>query len=149
MADLYRHGYTIADLVLSDSACERILTALPAIDLRHPTITAMVREPRFAAAIGEPGLSAIVARVLDSEPHEWRRAGEVYTVLVHLDPHGGSMGVIPKSHRENAEIETLTASGTMADLSLPQGAMLIMAPRLVHTAPRQRVLQIELGSTPR
>jgi hypothetical protein len=149
VADLYRHGYTIADLVLSDSACERIISSLPAVDLRHPTIASMLREPRFAASIGEPGLSAIAARVLDSAPHEWQRAGNAYIVRVHLDPEGGSMGLIPKSHRNDAAIETLIAHGTMADVSLPQGAMLIMAPRLVHTTPRQRVLQIELGSAPR
>ncbi len=149
MADLYRHGYTIADLVLSDSACERILASLPTVDLSHPTIAAMLREPRFAAAIGEPGLTGIAARVLESEPHEWQRAGDVYIVRVHLDPDGGSMGVIPRSHRDGAEIDALVANATMAELSLPQGAMLIMAPRLVHGTPRQRVLQIELGSARR
>lgn len=146
MADLYRHGYTIGDLVLSDSACERILAALPNVHLSHPTIAAMLRDPRFAGAIGEPGLTGIAARVLDSEPHEWQRARDVYIVRIHLDPAGGSMAVIPRSHREDAEIETLITNGTMAEVALPQGAMLIMAPRLVHTTPRQRLLQIELAA---
>jgi hypothetical protein len=33
VADLHRHGYAVAEFVLSDSACERIVEALPATDL--------------------------------------------------------------------------------------------------------------------
>ena len=149
MADLYRHGYSIADLVLSDSACARILDVLPAVDvLNHPTVMAMTRDRRFEAAIGEPGLVPVKARILDGEPEEWLQAGEVYAVRVHLDTPGGATRVIPMSHRKGKlseeEIAGLTSIGPIAELALPQGAMLVMAPLLVHTAPSRRVLQIEL-----
>jgi len=151
VADLYRHGYSISDLVLSDSACERILDALPAADvIGHPTVVAMIRDPRFAAAIGEPGLAPVKARILDGEPEAWQQAGEVYSVRVQLDVAGGSTRVIPMSHRQGKvseeEIARLAATGPIAELAMPQGAMLVMAPLLVHTAPRRRVLQIELAT---
>ena len=149
MADLYRHGYGIADLVLSDSACERILDVLPAVDvLDHPTVMAMIRDRRFQFAIGEPGLIPVKARILDGEPEEWQQAANVYAVRVHLDAAGGATRVIPMSHRKGKlteeEIAALTSVGPIAELALPQGAMLIMAPLLVHTMPSRRVLQIEL-----
>ena len=101
MADLYRHGYTIADLVLADSACERILDALPATDvLDHPTVMAMIRDRRFEVAIGEPGLVPVKATIVDGEPEEWRQAGAVYAVRVHLDAAGGATRVLPMSHRK-------------------------------------------------
>ena len=143
MADLHRHGYTIADLVLSDGACERLIESL------QPTVSAMVRDSRFMAAVGEPGLVAVRANVFEPQLDSWRQSAEVYTVRVHLERHGGSTRVIPMSHRQgtlsDAEIRSLTTTGPIAELSLPQGALLVMAPRLVHTAPSQRVLEIELG----
>ncbi len=143
MPDLHRHGYSIADLVLSDSACERIVESI------RPTVDAMVRDPRFQAEIGEPGLVVANASVLDGDAEGWFQNGEVTIVRVPLDPGGGGMRVIPMSHRQGKltddEIARLAASGPIADLTLPQGAMLVMAPMLVHTPPRGRVLQMELG----
>lgn len=143
MPDLHRHGYSIADLVLSDSACERILESI------RPTVDAMIRDPRFQSELGEPGLVVVNAIVFDGDEDGWRQSGEVTTVQVPLDPGGGGMRVIPMSHRKGKmneeEIARLAASGPIADLTLPQGAMLVMAPLLVHTAPSGRVLQIELG----
>lgn len=147
MPDLHRHGYSIADLVLSDSACERIVESI------QPTVDAMVRDPRFQSELGEPGLVVVNAIVLEGDAGEWRQSSEVTTVQVSLDPGGAGIRVIPMSHRQGKlseeELARLTASGPIADLTLPQGAMLVMAPRLVHTTPNRRVLQIELASPPR
>jgi len=82
MPDLHRHGYTIADLVLSDSACERITSDLPDLAegrggvrnlIEHPTVAAMIRSPKFAAAVGIPGLLAVKATLFDKTPDaNWR-----------------------------------------------------------------------------
>lgn len=205
MADLFRHGYTIAELVLSDSACDRIASALPEAGegrggvrnlIEHPTVTAMLRDRRFAAAMEVPGLVAVKATLFDKTPRtnwrvQWhqdrmiavrervetdgfsawtvkngvahveppaRVLEEMVAVRVHLDPCGpenGPLRVIPGSHRRGKldaeEIARLAASGPIAELTLPQGALLVMRPLLVHaSAPavspgHRRVLHIELA----
>ena len=205
MADLYRHGYAIADLVLSDSACERIIADLPAVEeqrggvrnlIDHPTVVSMVRSPKFAAAIGIPGLVAVKATLFDKTPESnWRvqwhqdrmiavkeRADvegfgpwavkrgvvhveppvrvleEMVAVRVHLDdcgPDSGPLRVIPRSHKlgklNDEQIAELTTNALMAELALPQGALLLMRPLLLHAslpavqAGHRRVLHIELA----
>lgn len=205
MADLYRHGYAIADLVLSDSACERITAELPAVDgrrggvrnlIEHPTVVAMIHSPKFAQAVGIPGLVAVKATLFDKTPAaNWRvqwhqdrmiavkeRAEideftawtvkngvvhvepparvleEMVAVRIHLDacgPENGPLRVIPASHKRGKlsddEVMKLAMSGPIAELTMPQGAMLLMRPLLVHasapaTAPsHRRVLHIELA----
>ena len=205
MADLYRHGYTLAELVLSDSACERIAEMLPEVDdrrggvrnlIEHPTVVAMIRSPKFAAAVGIPGLVAVKATLFDKTPEsnwrvQWhqdrmiavkervdaegfgawtvkngvphveppaRVLEEMVAVRVHLDasgPDNGPLRVIPGSHKRgklpDEEIQKLAMSGPIAELTLPQGAMLLMRPLLVHAsapavnATHRRVLHIELA----
>lgn len=205
MADLYRHGYAIADLVLSDSACERITSDLPDVDaqrggvrnlIEHPNVVSMVRSPKFAAAIGIPGLVAVKATLFDKTPQSnWRvqwhqdrmiavkerrdvegfgpwavKRGvthveppvrvleEMVAVRVHLDdcgPDSGPLRVIPRSHKlgklSDEQIAELTANALMAELALPQGALLLMRPLLLHASPpavhagHRRVLHIELA----
>lgn len=162
MPDLHRHGYEIGDLVLSDSACERIAEG-PHHDARgvmdHPTVVAMVERIR------PPGLVAVKATVFDQTAPSWRlewhqdamNAAEMLMVRVQLDdcgPAHGRLRVIPGSHRRGKltadEIAKLAASGPIAELSLPQGALLFLHPLLVRALPpvqderRCRVLLIEM-----
>lgn len=192
MADLHRHGYAIADLVLSDSACERITESMPDVDrgrggvrdlLEHPTVAAMVRDRRFIAAIESPGLIAVKATLFDKTvAANWRvqwhqdrvmKIGErrieppvdvleqMLAVRVHLDesgPDNGPLRVIPGSHRRgklsDEEIATLSATGPIALLTIPRGALLLMRPLLVHAsspalAPgHRRVLHIDFAPGP-
>lgn len=205
MADLFRHGYTIAELVLSDSACDRIVSSLPEVPegrggvrnlLDHPTVQAMLRDRRFAVAVEVPGLVAVKATLFDKTAEsnwrvQWhqdrliavrervetdgfgswttkngvvhvdppaRVLEEMVAVRVHLDdcgPENGPLRVIPGSHRRGKlsaeEIARLAASGPIAELTLPQGALLVMRPLLVHSsapavsAVHRRVLHIELA----
>jgi hypothetical protein len=205
VADLFRHGYTIAELVLSDSACDRIVSALPEVSERrggvrnlieHPTVVAMLRDQRFARAIEIPGLVAVKATLFDKTPEsnwrvQWhqdrliavrervdadgfgpwttkngvvhvappaRVLEEMIAVRVHLDdcgPENGPLRAIPGSHRRGKltaeEIAKLAATGPIAELSVPRGALLVMRPLLVHasapavSASHRRVLHIELA----
>jgi ectoine hydroxylase-related dioxygenase (phytanoyl-CoA dioxygenase family) len=85
--DLYRNGYALAELVLSQNACERLIDALPHVDagrggLRNliddETVVRVIRDERFAAAIAsaaEPGLVAVKATLFDKTPRaNWRVA---------------------------------------------------------------------------
>jgi ectoine hydroxylase-related dioxygenase (phytanoyl-CoA dioxygenase family) len=183
MPDLHRHGYEIGDLVLSDSACERIAEELPEVGggrggvrdlIAHPTVVAMMERLRF------PGLVMVKATLFDKTPaSNWRvqwhqdrvlKLGErrvepppevleeMLAVRVHLDacgPDNGPLRVIPGSHRlgrlSAEEIARLAASGPIAELTLPQGALLYLRPLLVHSSPpaaapgHRRVLHIELA----
>lgn len=193
-------------MVLSDSACERIAEELPEVAsgrggvrnlIDHPTVLAMCRDPRFARAVGVPGLVAVKATLFDKTPEanwrvQWhqdrmiavreRREVEGYgpwamkdgvphveppaavleemlAVRVHLDacgPESGPLRVIPSSHRRGKlsaeEIEHLAMTGPIAQVTLPQGALLLMRPLLVHAsspaaeAKHRRVLHLELAS---
>ena len=205
MTDLNRYGYEIADLVLSDSACERMAEELPDVAsgrggvrnlIEHPTVAAMLRDPRFVRAISVPGLVAVKATLFDKTPEanwrvQWhqdrmiavceRREIEGYgpwamkdgvphveppaavleemlAVRVHLDacgPDNGPLRVIPGSHQRGKlsaeEIAKLALSGPIAQITLPQGALLLMRPLLVHAsspateANHRRVLHLELA----
>lgn len=140
----------------------------------HPTVIAMMERIRF------PGLSMIKATLFDKTPQSnWRvqwhqdrviRKGaqrieppvnvleEMVAVRVHLDPCGpenGPLRVIPGSHRRGIlsadEIAKLAHAGPIAELTLPQGAVLFMKPLLVHASSpavvpgHRRVLHIELA----
>ena len=141
MADLHRHGYAVAEFVLADSACERIVEALPASDLlQHPTVVAMTG--RLATLFEEPGLVLAKAMVVEETSGQWQQAAAA-TVRVQLDRGGGSARIIPSSHRR--PMEQSIEEGPVAELALPQGAILLLRAGAVHAALRGRVLHLELG----
>ncbi len=83
---------------------------------------------------------------------------QMLAIRVHLDACGeenGPMRVIPGSHRggklSDPQLATAVATTAMVELYVPQGAILLMRPLLVHssTAARdgahRRVLHIELA----
>lgn len=208
MPSLNHHGYTIADLVLTASACHRIADELPQSNpgrggvrnvLATPVVLRIVQDPRFARAIREAvdgPLAAVKATLFDKTPRSnWRvqwhqdrviavreridlegfgpwsvKGGiphveapahvlaNMLAVRVHLDdtgPDNGPLRVIPGSHRHgklaDEEILRLVSTQPQVGLAVPQGAVLLMRPLLLHasspaTVPaHRRVLHIELA----
>jgi hypothetical protein len=83
---------------------------------------------------------------------------QMVAVRVHLDACGsqnGPLRVIPGSHRlgklSAERLQQVVAAGPVVELTLPQGAMLLMRPLLVHSslpalsAAHRRVLHLELA----
>lgn len=83
---------------------------------------------------------------------------QMLAVRIHLDdcgPDHGPLRVLPATHRlgklDADAIAQLAASRPFVELHLPQGAMLLMRPLLVHASPpanlpvQRRVLHIELA----
>ncbi len=99
--------------------------------------------------------------VKDGVPHAEPPASVLQTMLavrVHLDdsgPENGPLKVIPGTHRRgklsDAEIADIVAHSHQIELALPQGAILLMRPLLLHasspavSATHRRVLHIELA----
>lgn len=83
---------------------------------------------------------------------------QMLAIRVHLDacgPDNGPLRIIPGSHRSGklseSQLAALVACGPMVGLYVPQGAILVMRPLLVHasspaqTGTHRRVLHIELA----
>jgi ectoine hydroxylase-related dioxygenase (phytanoyl-CoA dioxygenase family) len=83
---------------------------------------------------------------------------QMLAIRVHLDKCGaanGALRVIPGSHRSGKltprQLDELVTASAMIELDLPQGAMLLMRPLLVHSssaasmATHRRVLHVELA----
>ena len=83
---------------------------------------------------------------------------QMVAIRIYLDACGaenGPLRVIPGSHRlgkiSNDQLERVVADGTMTELHVPQGGLLLMRPLLIHSSPparsseHRRVLHIELG----
>jgi ectoine hydroxylase-related dioxygenase (phytanoyl-CoA dioxygenase family) len=83
---------------------------------------------------------------------------QMVAIRIYLDACGaenGPLRVIPGSHRLGKipadQLERVVAGGTMAELHVPQGGLLLMRPLLIHSSPpprspeHRRVLHIELG----
>ena len=83
---------------------------------------------------------------------------QMLAIRIHLDACGadnGPLRVIPGSHRlgklDERSIEEIVAGGRMCELHVPQGAVLVMRPLLLHSSSvarsvdHRRVLHIELA----
>lgn len=83
---------------------------------------------------------------------------QMLAIRIHLDPSGaenGPLRVIPGSHRlgklTDEKIASVVAEHPMTELHVPQGALLLMRPLLVHASSaarsgdHRRVLHIELA----
>lgn len=206
--DLEASGFTIAELVLSDSQCEHIAASLPGVAggrggvrnlIDHPTVVQLLLHERFGqylwSVVGRE-LVAVKATLFDKTPEaNWRvqwhqdrviavkerieapgygpwtkKAGSLHVeapaavlaqmlaVRIHLDecgPDNGPLRVIPGSHHRGKlgerQLAAAVAAGAMTELYVPQGAILLMRPLLVHSSTparateHRRVLHIELA----
>ena len=83
---------------------------------------------------------------------------QMLAIRIHLDacgPDNGPLRVIPASHLlgklKEAELERVVANTASAELHVPQGALLLMRPLLIHSSPaalspvHRRVLHIEFA----
>ncbi len=202
MTRFHRDGYVLADLVLTASACAKIIDELPAVDAQRGgvrglmnarTVRRIVQSREFTRAIYEhvdKPLVAVKATLFDKTPaSNWRvqwhqdRAiavrermeldeygpwsikdgiphvdapvavlEQMLAARIHLDDCGSANGplrVIPGSHRRG-KLTDIDAQHYV-ELAVPQGAILLMRPLLLHASPaaiesaHRRVLHIELA----
>jgi ectoine hydroxylase-related dioxygenase (phytanoyl-CoA dioxygenase family) len=160
-ASLDRHGYAIADFVLTVGEWDEIVSSLPPVEERRGGVRNLVMPPALTNRFGDmvPVKVTLFDKTTASNWHvQWHQDRVIKTassrleppaevlrqmlaVRVHLDdcgPDNGPLSVIPGSHRlgklHDEEIAHVVAAGPIVELHVPRGALILMRPLLLHAS---------------